>query len=77
MKIETAPDPIPVEMARAIGTIINWENERYRPYGLWKRYPARNIWFQWMRLEAGEITRERFEELKTMFLEASAEKVRP
>lgn len=75
LKDDRAPDPVPSSIAHALGEILNWQNEKFRHFGLWKRWPLHNIAFQRERLERGEITAEEFEKLREMFLAASREPV--
>jgi hypothetical protein len=70
LKVDTAPDTVPGLIQEAVGTVINWENERYRKFGLWKRWPLHNIAFQRARFDAGLISLETFDELRKMFLTA-------
>lgn len=76
MKFDHSPDtPVEQSMNAALGAVMNWQNESFRKFGLWKRWPLHNIAFQRQRLEAGEITAEEFEKLREMFLAASREPV--
>jgi hypothetical protein len=80
VKIDSPGDPQAPTIAHvehAIGCIINWQNERYREFGLWKRWPAHNIHFQKLRMEAGEITPAEFSELCEMFWAAAREPLPP
>jgi hypothetical protein len=68
LKTDPGPDTNISSMVTAINDVTNWENEKYRKYGIWKKWPIKNLYIQKKRLELGQITQAQFEERRKLFL---------
>lgn len=62
-------------MIDGVYSVATYDNEKYREFGLWKRWPLQNIYRDFLRYQSGQITKAEFEQRKQFFIKASEDEI--